>query len=128
MGSTVFGVSASDANSEIVLLGGATGAVSAAVSMMAGTYLDVSTERDRAQALSRKSRTRSNTSPRPKRERVRDRLPQAGFNVTDAEAVTTIIQRTPGAMLKHEIAFDLHIGDPAGQNPCLQSIWMFAAD
>jgi VIT1/CCC1 family predicted Fe2+/Mn2+ transporter len=31
-------------------------------------------------------------------------------------------------MLKQEIAFDLHIGDPAGQNPWVQSIWMFAAD
>ena len=33
-----------------------------------------------------------------------------------------------GAMLKHETAFDLHIGDSAGQNPWVQSIWMFAAD
>ena len=35
----------------IVAITGATGAISAAVSMMAGTYLDVSTERDQAQAL-----------------------------------------------------------------------------
>jgi vacuolar iron transporter family protein len=46
----VFGVAASATDSRTVLLAGATGAVSAAVSMMAGTYLDVSTERDRAQA------------------------------------------------------------------------------
>ena len=31
-------------------------------------------------------------------------------------------------MLKNETAFDLHIGDSAGQNPWVQSIWMFAAD
>src|ERR1700719_61876 len=46
----VFGVAASATNSQTVLLAGATGAISAAVSMMAGTYLDVSAERDRAQA------------------------------------------------------------------------------
>src|ERR1700693_2246174 len=46
----VFGVAASATNSQTVLLAGATGAISAAVSMMAGTYLDVSTERDQAQA------------------------------------------------------------------------------
>src|ERR1700733_699464 len=46
----VFGVAASATNSQTVLLAGATGAISAAVSMMAGTYLDVSTERDRAQS------------------------------------------------------------------------------
>src|SRR6266487_1466835 len=46
----VFGVAASAPDSKIVLLAGATGAISAAVSMMAGTYLDVSTERDQAQA------------------------------------------------------------------------------
>src|SRR5713226_6196359 len=44
----VFGVAASATSSQVVLLAGATGAISAAVSMMAGTYLDVSTERDRA--------------------------------------------------------------------------------
>src|SRR5215475_12865191 len=46
----VFGVAASATSSQSVLLAGATGAIAAAVSMMAGTYLDVSTERDRAQA------------------------------------------------------------------------------
>ena len=44
----VLGVAASATNSQTVLLAGATGAISAAVSMMAGTYLDVSTERDQA--------------------------------------------------------------------------------
>src|SRR5713101_5646685 len=46
----VLGVAAGATNSQTVLLAGATGAISAAASMMAGTYLDVSTERDQAQA------------------------------------------------------------------------------
>jgi VIT1/CCC1 family predicted Fe2+/Mn2+ transporter len=61
-------------------------------------------------------------------QEVRDRLLLAGFTQADAETVTTLIQRTPGAMLKNETAFDLHIGESANRNPWVQSIWMFVAD
>ena len=44
----VFGVAASTNDSQIVVLAGATGAIAGAVSMMAGTYLDVHSERSRA--------------------------------------------------------------------------------
>ena len=44
----VFGVAASAHSSAPVLLAGATGAIAAAVSMMAGTYLDATTTRDQA--------------------------------------------------------------------------------
>lgn len=46
----VFGVAASASNSQAVLLAGATGAAAAAVSIMAGTYLDVETARGQARA------------------------------------------------------------------------------
>jgi VIT1/CCC1 family predicted Fe2+/Mn2+ transporter len=124
----VFGVAASATNSQTVLLAGATGAISAAVSMMAGTYLDVSTERDRAQAEIAKEQEKIRQKPEEEAEEVRDRLLRAGFTQADADTVTTIIQRTPGAMLKNETAFDLHIGASADQNPWVQSIWMFVAD
>ena len=124
----VFGVAASATNSQTVLLAGATGAISAAVSMMAGTYLDVSTERDRAQAAIKKEQDKITQQPEQEAQEVRERFVQAGFTSADAETITTIIQRTPGAMLKNETAFDLHIGDAAGQNPWAQSIWMFVAD
>jgi VIT1/CCC1 family predicted Fe2+/Mn2+ transporter len=124
----VFGVAASGADSHTVLLAGATGAVSAAVSMMAGTYLDVSTERDRAQAQIAREQDKIDHQPEQEAQEVRDRLVGAGFTQADAEAVTTIIQRTPGAMLKHETAYDLHIGGSANQNPWVQSTWMFVAD
>src|SRR5258706_6000479 len=59
----VFGVAASATNSQTVLLAGATGAISAAVSMMAGTYLDVSTERDRSQAAIKKEQDKITQQP-----------------------------------------------------------------
>ena len=46
----VFGVAASASGSQAVLLAGATGAAAAAVSMMAGTYLDVETSQGQARA------------------------------------------------------------------------------
>lgn len=46
----VFGVAAAAPDSHAVLLAGGTGAVAAAVSMMAGTYLDVESTNDQAAA------------------------------------------------------------------------------
>lgn len=46
----VFGVAAAAPDSRAVLLAGATGAISAAVSMMAGTFLDVETANDQERA------------------------------------------------------------------------------
>ena len=124
----VFGVAASATNSKTVLLAGATGAMSAAVSMMAGTYLDVSTERDRARAEVAKDQEEIEHKPEQVAQEVRHRLLRAGLTQADAEMALTIIRRTPGAMLKSETAFDPQIGIPADQNPWVQSIWMFVAD
>jgi vacuolar iron transporter family protein len=124
----VFGVAASATNSQTVLLAGATGAISAAVSMMAGTYLDVSTERDQAQAEIAKEKEEIEQKPAEAVQEVRDRMLRAGFTPADAETVLNIIERTPGAMLKDETAFKLQIGISADQNPWAQSIWMFITD
>lgn len=121
----VFGVAASAANSQTVLLAGATGAISAAVSMMAGTYLDVSTERDKAQAEIELEKKQIEQKPEQAAKDVRDRMLQAGFTPADAQTMLTIIERTPGAMLKDEAAFKLNVGPSADQNPWVQSIWMF---
>ena len=124
----VFGVAASATNTQTVLLAGATGAISAAVSMMAGTYLDVSTERDRAQAAIAAKQLEIEQKPEEEAQEVRDRLLEAGLNRADAETVLTIIQRTPGAMLKGETAFELQLKTSANQNPWVQSLWTFVAD
>ena len=124
----VFGVAASAPNSQLVLLAGATGAISAAVSMMAGTYLDVSTERDRAQAAIAAERLEIEQNPAEEAQEVRDRLLQAGFSAADAETMLTLIQRTPGALLRFETLTELQISESANRNPLVQSIWMFLAD
>ena len=124
----VFGVAASATNSQTVLLAGATGAISAAVSMMAGTYLDVSTERDKAQADIAMEKEEIAQKPERAAEEVRDRMLREGFTPADAQTVLTIIKRTPGAMLNDETAFKLNVGTSADQNPWVQSIWMFVTN
>ena len=113
----VFGVAACAASSQLVLLAGATGAISAAVSMMAGTYLDVATERDRAQAAIAAERREIEQKPAEEAQEVRDRLLRAGFSPTDAETVLAVIQRTPGAMLRFETLTELQVVESANQNP-----------
>ena len=46
----IFGVAATTSDTKTVLIAGASGAVAAAVSMMAGAYLDVETTRDEIDA------------------------------------------------------------------------------
>jgi vacuolar iron transporter family protein len=124
----VLGVAASATNSQTVLLAGATGAISAAVSMMAGTYLDVSTERDQAQAAVATKQQEIEQNPQAETQKVQDQFKQAGFSDADTQTVMSIIERTPGALLKTATAFELPIGPSATQNPWVQALWMFVAD
>lgn len=73
--------------------------------MMAGTYLDVSTERDQARAAIAAEQREIEEKPDEEVSEFRDRLKQAGFGDEDAQTVLTIVQRTPGALLKGETAF-----------------------
>src|SRR5215469_1851120 len=54
----VFGVAAASPDSRAVLLAGGTGAISAAVSMMAGTFLDVESTNDQGAARIAQERAR----------------------------------------------------------------------
>jgi vacuolar iron transporter family protein len=124
----VLGVAASATNSQTVLLAGATGAISAAVSMMAGTYLDVSTERDQAQAAVATKQREIQLNPQAETQKVQDQFKLAGFSDADTQTVMSIIQRTPGALLKTATAFELPSAASANQNPWVQALWMFVAD
>ena len=59
---------------------------------------------------------------------MQDHFKQAGFSDADTQAIMSIVQRTPGALLKTATAFELPIGPSANQNPWAQAGWMFVAD
>jgi VIT1/CCC1 family predicted Fe2+/Mn2+ transporter len=124
----VFGVAASTNDSEIVLLAGATGAIAGAVSMMAGTYLDVHSERSRAAGLVAMARRAIAADPSAARERVAGRLRATGFTDAEADGVKAAFERNPEALLDYIAAFELGVPRVQGAPPSTHAAWMFAAD
>jgi VIT1/CCC1 family predicted Fe2+/Mn2+ transporter len=124
----VFGVAMSTDDASIVLLAGATGAVAGAVSMMAGTYLDVHSERSVANAQVERLRARIEADPDGERERVVAQLRQSGFTDDEAAAVSAAFARSPRALLDHAAAYEVGVSRAAGAAPRAHALWMFLAD
>ena len=124
----VFGVAAAAPDSSAVLLAGATGAISAAVSMMAGTFLDVQTANDQAASRIAEERARYAADPEKADQDLRRRLVSAGFSDADAATVTSIMGKHPETRLEIAAAVDLGAGEATRQNPYVQSAWMFITD
>ena len=124
----VFGVAASTSDTHVVLLAGATGAAAGAVSMMAGTYLDVVSVRDRSAALRSEARRRIVRDSAPDARRAEEQLRRAGFSDAEAGATAAALARHPDAMLEFVAAFGLGLGSQARESPWVHAAWMFVAD
>ena len=122
----VFGVAASASSSQAVLLAGATGAAAAAVSMMAGTYLDVETARGQARAEIAQKRAEIAHQPDKEAKKVDARLQDADFTPQERGVIITALRRMPGTWLRLEE--ETQLGPVEKRNPLVQSLWMFAAD
>jgi vacuolar iron transporter family protein len=117
----IFGVAATTDNPKTVLIAGASGAVAAAVSMMAGAYLDIETTRDKAMAsrLSAPSAADAATSLPP-------RLAKAGLSPQQSQALTVAVKNDPDAVGGLLLALDGAADTPL--NPVEQALWMLFAD
>jgi VIT1/CCC1 family predicted Fe2+/Mn2+ transporter len=124
----VFGVAASTNDGQIVLLAGATGAIAGAVSMMAGTYLDVHSERSRASALVEQAGRGMAADPAGTRDRVAGQLRASGFTDVEAQDMTAAFERNPAFLLDYVAAFELGVPRGVGASPWTHAIWMFVAD
>ena len=124
----VFGVSAAAPNSSAVLLAGATGASAAAVSMMAGTYLDVESSNDKADADLAAKQAEYEADPQSVRAEIHDRLVSAGFGDSEADSVIGIVSEHPDTGLKIRAGVELGVGESTRQSPLVQSVWMFVTD
>jgi len=124
----VFGVAASTNDPQVVLLAGASGAAAGAVAMMAGTYLDVQSTRDRAIAQRRAAAGSIAADPEGHRRRIEERLRAAGFSEAEASTVGTALVRNPEAMLDYVVGLELGIGSAPRESPREHAIWMFIAD
>lgn len=124
----VFGVAASTNDAQIVVLAGATGAVAGAVSMMAGTYLDVHSERSLAAAQVTDARAALAADPEAALARVGGRLRGAGFTAAETDATVSGLRRNPEALLGYVAAFELGVPTKTESSPRAHALWMFVAD
>jgi vacuolar iron transporter family protein len=124
----VFGVAAAAPDSHAVLLAGATGAVAAAVSMMAGTFLDVESTNDQAAARIAEEKAHYDADRDQWDHTAWDRLVSAGFSDSEAQTAMGILRDHPETGLKIAAAVDLGVGEVTRQNPFVQSAWMFVTD
>jgi VIT1/CCC1 family predicted Fe2+/Mn2+ transporter len=113
----IFGVAATTNSTKTVLIAGATGAVAAAVSMMAGAYLDAETTQDKSDAAAAKDNTNVSLS---------SRLADAGLTPQQSSALTAAVQGDPHAADGLLVA--LKGAAKERLNPVEQAAWMLFAD
>lgn len=123
----VFGVAAGTNDPRIVLLAGATGAISGAVSMMAGAYLEAASGHERRDALLRRTRRRALEYPEPFIQRARSRMGALGYSDEEIEAVIAMYRRNPEALVDHVIAYEVGSQGPDAAPPIANALWMFIA-
>jgi VIT1/CCC1 family predicted Fe2+/Mn2+ transporter len=117
----IFGVAATTSDTKTVLIAGASGAVAAAVSMMAGAYLDVETTRDKANAARSSSYADAGSAAA-----LSSRLAKAGLRPEQSAALAGAVQNDPKAMGGLMLALDGAAETPL--NPLEQALWMLLAD
>ena len=114
----IFGVAATTTDTKTVLIAGATGAVAAAVSMMARVYLDAETTRDETAAI------RSSYTAADSVRSLSNRL--ARLTSEQSTAVAVAVQNDPAATIRLLRALQGAPGMPL--NPLEQALWMLLAD
>ncbi len=120
----VFGVAASTSDSRVVLAAGFTGAAAAAVSMMAGAYLDAETARDQARAASAREAIADPTLFAS--EPVRAELAADGMSASAVDALEDVARNHPEVPGALRAMFDRH--GEAEASPLAHALWMFVAD
>jgi vacuolar iron transporter family protein len=123
----VFGVAATTNDQSAVLIAGASGAVAAAVSMMAGTYLDAETSEDQAKLLDSRLAAELQNDSTAVVGRITQRLQAAGLAREQTTIASSFLSSQP-AVLK---AFAMALANPATRSmdrALVRSLWMLVAD
>jgi VIT1/CCC1 family predicted Fe2+/Mn2+ transporter len=124
----VFGVAATTNDQSAVLIAGASGAVAAAVAMMAGTYLDVETRRDQARVLTARIESDLRSGSAAVLEGVTQRLQAAGMPQDQAAIVSNFLSSQPTILKGVATALTAPADSDLSQGPLVQSLWMLIAD
>ncbi len=125
----VLGVAATTNDNATVLIAGASGACAAAVSMMAGTYLEVQTDIDEARGFSARLNAEIERDPQAVVDRVAARLRDAGLGGGESAPVVDLIRSKP--VLLRGVASAMTAPTASAQtteSPLAQALWMLLAD
>ena len=114
----IFGVAATTTSTKAVLIAGASGAVAAAVSMMAGAYLDAETTRDQTDAIL--------LAAAPSDATLSSRLLSAGLTPQQSDTLAAAVQNDRNAIDALLLALKGVAKVPP--NPMEQALWMLLAD
>ena len=118
----VFGVAATTSDTRTVLVAGMTGAIAAAVSMMAGAYLDAETARD--QARQHADAVRADVVAD---ETMRKHLVANGVSSEAVDELNALGRRHRNLPRALHLAYDA--GDAASEaSPLAHASWMFVSD
>jgi vacuolar iron transporter family protein len=121
----IFGVAATTSNTATVVIAGASGAVAAAVSMMAGAYLDVETTRD-ALAAKRALAAADPAAQEGAVEALPSQLAAAGLTAEQSAALTRAVGQDRAAL--GGLILALQGTEEAPLDPWEQALWMLLAD
>ncbi|WP_454916861.1 VIT1/CCC1 transporter family protein [Xanthobacter sediminis] len=119
----VFGVAMSTNDPHTVLIAGATGAAAAAVSMMAGSYLDAESVRDARRA--RREGPVDAAEARAEAQAIATALTSGGMAPDDVARVADALARAPRAAAG--LRSELDDADD-GATPTSHAFWMFVSD
>ena len=122
----IFGVAATTSNKGTVLIAGASGAIAAAVSMMAGAYLDVETTRDEIKAKSASLQSDLALGTGAVAAALQGRLAAAGLTQRQSTALADAAQQDREAV--SGLLLVMHGTPDVPLNPWEQAIWMLLAD
>jgi vacuolar iron transporter family protein len=117
----IFGVAATTTDTKTVLIAGACGAAAAAVSMMAGAYLDAETTRDEADA-----RRSALVASAHSGVSLSSHLVKMGLTATQSDALATAVQNDRDA--RDGLLLAIRAAPKAPLNPLEQASWMLLAD
>jgi vacuolar iron transporter family protein len=124
----VFGVAATTTDQKAVLIAGASGAVAAAVSMMAGTYLDVETAQDQAKVMAARIETELEANTAVVIDGVTQRLHAVGLKREQTTIVTNFLSTQPAILKGFATALAAPANADSSQSALVRSLWMLIAD
>ena len=125
----VAGMVAGAQSGNVILLAGATAAIAATVSMMAGVFLDIESERDCARVEARKRAVEISQDPEGAVTKLIHDLQGIGMSGKSLDAISDELKASPLLIQKFE---DAVAGEeePAAQktSPIIHACWMGVAD